>query len=102
VRRLVEVRQWAAGLGLPSAQMTAHVLEAVDPAAALIDFASENHVDQIVIGAGSAVRRAIGPIAARVGAQAPCTVTLVRAPMPVIGHVAADEAAMEPEQGMGI
>jgi nucleotide-binding universal stress UspA family protein len=102
VRRLVEVRQWAAGLGLPAAQMTAHVLEAVDPAAALIDFASENHVDQIVIGAGSAVRRAIGPIAARIGAQAPCTVTLVRAPAPVIGGPAADDVTMEPEQGLGI
>jgi eukaryotic-like serine/threonine-protein kinase len=61
VRRLVELRQWAAGLGLPAAQVTAHVLEATDPAAALIDFARENHVDQILIGAGSPVRRTIGP-----------------------------------------
>ena len=102
VRRLVETRQWAAGLSLPSEQVTAHVLEAVDPAAALIDFARENHVDQIVIGAGSPVRRTIGPVAARIGAQAPCTVTLVRQPRTVELGPAADDAAMEPDSGFGI
>lgn len=102
VRRLVEVRQWAAGLRLPMAQVTAHVLEATDPAAALIDFARENHVDQIVIGAGSPVRRTIGPVAARIGAQAPCTVTLVRAPKPVELAQAREEGAMEPDSGFGI
>ena len=61
VRRLVEMRQWAGGLGLAPEQVTAHVLEAIDPAAALIDFARENHVDQMLIGAGSPRRRSIGP-----------------------------------------
>ncbi len=103
VRRLVEVRQWAAGLRLPAAQVTAHVLEAVDPAAALIDFARENHVDQIVIGAGAAMRRTtIGPIAARIGAQAPCTVTLVRPPQPAAQGGDGEDVATEPEQGLGI
>lgn len=102
VRRLVETRQWAAALSLPAAQVTAHVLEAVDPAAALIDFARENHVDQIVIGAGSPVRRTIGPVAARIGAQAPCTVTLVRQPRAAELGPAADDAATEPDSGFGI
>ncbi|MDI9849073.1 bifunctional serine/threonine-protein kinase/universal stress protein [Rhodoblastus sp. 17X3] len=102
VRRLVEVRQWAAGLSLPAAQVTAHVLEASDPAAALIDFARENHVDQIVIGAGSPVRRTIGPVAARIGAQAPCTVTLVRHPrLAELGPDGGDSAT-EPDSGFGI
>jgi nucleotide-binding universal stress UspA family protein len=99
VRRLVEVRQWAAGLNLPASQVTAHVLEAIDPAAALIDFARENHVDQIVIGAGSPIRRTIGPVAARIGAQAPCTVTLVRHPQPADSG---GDVATEPDSGFGI
>ncbi|MCI4677693.1 bifunctional serine/threonine-protein kinase/universal stress protein [Rhodoblastus acidophilus] len=101
VRRLVEARRWAAGLGLPSAQITAHVLEASDPAAALIDFARENFVDQIVICACSGRRGGMGPVAARIGAQAPCTVTLVRPPQPAEAG-AGDEVPMEPDVGLGI
>ncbi|HUO53800.1 MAG TPA: bifunctional serine/threonine-protein kinase/universal stress protein [Rhodoblastus sp.] len=99
VRRLVEARRWAAGLGLPSAQVTAHVLEANDPAAALVDFARENHVDQIVLCAGSPLRRSIGPTAAKVSAQAPCTVTIVRPPQPTGAEA---DPAMEPDAGLGI
>ena len=102
VRRLVDMRQWASGLGLTPARVTAHALEAIDPAAALIDFARENHVDQMLIGAGSPRRRSIGPTAVRIAAQAPCTVTLVRlqrqADLPEPG----EEGATEPELGMGI
>jgi eukaryotic-like serine/threonine-protein kinase len=100
VRRLVEARRWAEGLGLLSAQVTAHVLEASDPAAALIDFARENYVDQILICAGSPDRRTVGPIAARVGALAPCTVTLVRPRQ--AGAAAAVVDAIEPDVGLGI
>ena len=102
VRRLVELRNWAKGVGLLPEQMTAHVLEATDPAAALIDFARENHVDQMVIGAGSPIRRTIGPVAARIAAQAPCSVTLVRLPRPVDGAPPGDDTATEPDAGFGI
>jgi non-specific serine/threonine protein kinase len=102
VRRLVEMRQWAAGLGLAPSRVTAHALEAVDPAAALIDFARENHVDQMLIGAGSPRRRSIGPTASRISAHAPCTVTVARlarqAELPEPG----DDHATEPEFGLGI
>ncbi len=101
VRRLVELRQWASGLGLSPDRVTAHVLEATDPAAALIDFALENHVDQIVIGAGSQRRRSIGPTASRIGGQAPCTVTLVR--LPHSDEAApGEDVATEPDGGFGI
>ena len=51
VRRLVELRQWARPLKLAPEQLTVHVLESADPGAALLDFASSNRVDQILIGA---------------------------------------------------
>ncbi len=102
VRRLVDMRQWASGLGLAPSRVTAHALEAMDPAAALIDFARENHVDQMLIGAGSPRRRSIGPTAVRIAAQAPCTVTLVRLPRQPDLPEPGEEGATEPEFGLGI
>ena len=67
-----------------------------DAAAALIDFARANRADHIVIGAraSSALRRYLGSVSAQVVAEAPCTVTVVRAraepedvaPEPAGGH----------------
>ena len=59
-----------------------HVLEAIDPAAAILEFAEVNHVDHIVIGArqNSLVRTLLGSVSAKVAAEAPCTVTVVRPP----------------------
>jgi serine/threonine protein kinase/nucleotide-binding universal stress UspA family protein len=102
VRRLVELRQWASALGLSQQQVTAHVLEASDPAAALIDFARVNHVDQMVIGANSPQRRGMGPVSTRIVAQAPCTVTLVRLPRPIETAPLDADAATEPDTGFGI
>ena len=60
--------------------VTFHVLEAVDPAAALIEFARRSHADHIVIGArgASALRRYLGSVSSQVVSEAPCTVTVVR------------------------
>jgi nucleotide-binding universal stress UspA family protein len=57
------------------------VFEAPNPAAALLDYARNNHVDHIVIGAraSSPLRRYLGSISSQVVAEAPCTVTVVRA-----------------------
>src|SRR5450759_4172210 len=51
IDRLVTLRHWASPLKLDENRLTVHVLEAVDPAAAILEFAEVNRVDHIVIGA---------------------------------------------------
>jgi len=81
LRRLAELQYWARSLPVPGHGITFHVFEAVNPAAALIDYARQSQVDHIVIGAraSSAVRRYLGSVSSQVVAEAPCTVTVVRA-----------------------
>ena len=80
VGRLVTLKHWAAPLRLDESRLTVHVLEAVDPAGAILEFVTANHVDHIVIGArqNSLVRALLGSTSAKVAAEAPCTVTVVR------------------------
>jgi len=80
VDRLVALKHWASPLRLDDARLTVHVLEAVDPASAILDFAKTNHVDHIIIGArgGSFVRSLLGSVSAKVASEAACTVTVVR------------------------
>lgn len=80
VSRLVLLRAWAQSLDLAPDRISFHVLEAVDPAAAIVDYARENHADQIVMGARahSSTRRYLGSVSSQVAAEAPCTVTIVR------------------------
>ena len=82
VIRLVELKHWARPLGVPGERLTFHVLEHPDPARAIIEFASSNKVDHIVIGArgSSALRRYLGSVSSQVVAEAECTVTVVKAP----------------------
>jgi nucleotide-binding universal stress UspA family protein len=56
------------------------VLESTDPASAILDYARNNRIDHIVMGAHSATRlqRLLGSVTAKVVAEAPCTVTVVR------------------------
>ena len=54
IRHLVELRRWARPLELAEERLTYHVLESEKRAAALIDYASVNEVDQILIGAPKA------------------------------------------------
>ncbi len=83
VQRLVELKEWGRPLGLSQERITFHVIEHMDPAVALIDYAKMNHVDQVLIGARttSTLRRLLGSTASQVVAEAPCTVTVVRAPL---------------------
>jgi len=82
VDRLVTLKHWASPLKLDESRLTAHVLEAIDPAAAILEFASANHVDHIIIGArqNSLVRTLLGSVSAKIAAEASCTVTVVRPP----------------------
>lgn len=80
VMRLVELRNWASGLKAREGAITFHVLEAVSPADAILDYARENYVDHIVMGARaeSSMRSMLGSVSGAVAAHAPCTVTVVR------------------------
>jgi len=81
LQRLIELRHWAKPMGLEDEEMTFHVLEAVDPAAAILDYARANEVDHIVMGAraNSTLRNLLGSVSGEVAAKAPCSVTVVRA-----------------------
>lgn len=79
-QRLVELRHWVAPLQLPAERVRFHVLEGSNAAAVLIEYARRNQVDHIVMGAhgSSVLRRLLGSVSARVVAESPCTVTVVR------------------------
>ena len=78
--RLIELKHWARAIPIAPDRITYDVLESTDPAGQLVDYARNNRVDHIVIGAraSSALRRYLGSVSARVVAEAPCTVTVVR------------------------
>ncbi len=80
LKRLVALKEWARPLDLGEESLSLHVLEAVDPAEALLDYVRHNQVDHLVMGARghSAMRRYLGSVSAQVTAKAPCTVTVVR------------------------
>ena len=80
VQRLVGLKDWAHGLDLPPSRITFHVLEAVDPADAILDYARQNNVDHVVLGArtNSTMRKLLGSVSGKVAAEAPCSVTVVR------------------------
>src|SRR5262245_42146975 len=80
VDRLVALRHWATPLRLGESRLSAHVLEAVDPAAAILEFCEVNQVDHVIIGArqSSFRRTLLGSVSSQVASEASCTVTVVR------------------------
>lgn len=80
VQRLVGLKDWARPMKLGQGRITYHVLEAVDPADKILDYARVNNVDHIVMGAraNSAMRKILGSVSGKVAAEAPCSVTVVR------------------------
>jgi nucleotide-binding universal stress UspA family protein len=78
--RLIQLKHWAREIPIAPDRITYHVLESTDPAGQLVDYARHSRVDHIIIGAraSSALRRYLGSVSARVVAEAPCTVTVVR------------------------
>jgi serine/threonine protein kinase len=81
VRRLVELKHWARTLQIAPERLTVTVIEAPDPAVALLDHARQLQADHVVIGArsSSALRRFLGSVSSEVVAGAACNVTVVRA-----------------------
>jgi serine/threonine protein kinase len=83
VDRIVALKHWAEPLRLVEGEhLTVHVMDAVNPASAILEFARENHVSHILIGARqhSLKRSLLGSVSAEVAAAAACTVTVVRPP----------------------
>ena len=80
IDRMIALKHWAEPLKLGENRLTVHVIEALDPAAAILEFGQANHVDHILIGArqNSLLRKLLGSVSAQVAAQSPCTVTVVR------------------------
>ena len=80
IQRLVELKDWARPMKLSPGRITFHVLEAIDPADALLEYARVNNVDHVVMGArtNSTMRKLLGSVSGKVAAEAPCSVTVVR------------------------
>jgi eukaryotic-like serine/threonine-protein kinase len=81
VQRIAELRRWAEPLQLPRGKITYHLVEARSVAAGIIDFARSNLVDHLVIGAPAVGGASASKLTAQVIAEAPCSVTVVRAPL---------------------
>jgi nucleotide-binding universal stress UspA family protein len=83
VEHRIRLRHWIRPLDVAPERVSLHVLEALDPSAALVEFARRNNVDEIVLGAPSPDERALAwwrSVASSVTANAPCTVHVVRLP----------------------
>ena len=80
IDRMIALRHWAGPLKLSDERLTVHVLEATEQAGAILDFARANRIDHLFIGArqNSLMRSLLGSVSAKVSAEAPCTVTVVR------------------------
>lgn len=104
IKHRVLLRHWAEPLQIPPDRVSFHVLESGDAAGALLDYAGQNHVSHIVVGApprrmavgghfapvsagsrGAAASEPLprlqlmGTVSMKVAAAARCTVTVVRA-----------------------
>lgn len=81
VEHRVRLRHWIGPLEVEAHRVSLHVLEAPEPAAALVDFAAANNVDLIVLGAPGPDERTLAwwrSVASSVTANAPCSVHVVR------------------------
>jgi non-specific serine/threonine protein kinase/protein-serine/threonine kinase len=97
IDRMVQLRHWASPLKLDASRLTVHVLEATDPATAILEFAAVNQVDHIIIGArqDSVLRSLLGSVSAKVATEANCTVTVVRPSRLAVSGAVVDEHATQ-------
>ncbi|KPK68959.1 MAG: hypothetical protein AMJ84_10335 [Acidithiobacillales bacterium SM23_46] len=77
--RIAEMRTWAQPLHLPPGRISFHVAEG-SAADVISDYAHHHVLDYIIVGAQgrSPMGRILGSVSARVVAEAPCSVTVVR------------------------
>jgi hypothetical protein len=81
VEHRIRLRHWIGPLAIEPDRVSLHVLEAPDPAGALVEFAARNNVDLIVLGAPAPDERTLAwwrSVASSVTANAPCSVHVVR------------------------
>lgn len=81
LEHLIRLRHWVAPLGVAAGRLSLHVIESLSPTRSLLDFASANNVDLIVIGAPAGEQPALSwwrSVASGVTANAHCSVHVVR------------------------
>ena len=82
---LARLKQWSLGLDLAGHQPSFHVLESSDVAEALLEYARGNQVSLLILGAathGLKAQRFVATVPIKVAMSAPCTVILVKEPLP--------------------
>ncbi|HET9762006.1 MAG TPA: bifunctional serine/threonine-protein kinase/universal stress protein [Casimicrobiaceae bacterium] len=80
---MARLRHWVEPLRLPPRRLSLHVIESANPESALLEFADNNHVDLIVLGAPHPSQLGLAwwrSVASRVTANASCSVHVVRVP----------------------
>lgn len=78
---LVQLMDWAKPLKLPPERISYHVLEALDPASRIVEFASDNDASLILIGASRRLLNKVTPwrtSMTKIVEEAPCSVHIVR------------------------
>ncbi|MEY4522980.1 MAG: hypothetical protein RIR27_56 [Pseudomonadota bacterium] len=78
---LVQLMEWAKPLKLPPERISYHVLEALDPASRIVEFARDNDASLILIGASHKQANKITPwrtSMTKIVEEAPCSVHIVR------------------------
>jgi len=90
--QLERLHQWSQGLDLQLHQVSFHVLESGDVAAALVQYARTNGVTLMILGTathGLKLQRLIATVPMRVAMDPPCSVMLVKPALPFerLAHV---------------
>ena len=78
---LVQLMEWAKPLKLPPERISYHVLEALDPASRIVDFAKDNDAALILICASHKLPNKVTPwrtSMTKIVEEAPCSVHIVR------------------------
>ena len=78
---LVQLMDWAKPLKLPPERISYHVLEALDPASRIVEFAKDNDASLILIGASHKLPNKVTPwrtSMTKIVEEAPCSVHIVR------------------------